>query len=392
MKVIYSNIPPIKNPINSKTLSDYFEEYARQSDEIIIVSGYGSQGGLGEIDSAIDSYSLDNVIVVLGMYYIEGMPENIYNTAKRFNTKWQKNNTGEVRLVKSMKYHGKVYVFRKDGNNIACIVGSHNIGGLHIDANNRRQYELSILLEDKESCDEIYSHVLSVIEQPVSFNLNDVNDVKIIREENTKLQGVEWVNKVSSEVVDDFLQDGTDIVFELPLKVPGIPGSKQEFMGSNINKCYAKGRENKRTGVVKERGWWETEVIVSNKITSDKNYPEKNEPFIVITDDGWKFDVHVSGDYKKNFESHFDLKILGYWLKGRLVAAGIVEPVDSPSKDLEKASEGEDRFESCKGVITYNRLLQYGKTCLTLQKTNKRMNDDEGNERDVWTLSFLPKK
>lgn len=117
------------------------------------------------------------------------------------------------------------------------------------------QRELSMLLEDKESCDEIYSHVLSVIAEPVSFNLNNVDDVKIIREENTKLQGVEWVNKVSSEVVDSFLQDVTDIVFKLQLKIPGIPGSNQEYMGSNISKCYAKGRENKRTGVVKERGW-----------------------------------------------------------------------------------------------------------------------------------------
>ena len=171
-----------------------------------------------------------------------------------------------------------------------------------------------------------------------------------------------------------------------------IPGESNDFMKSNVNKCYAKGRLNSRTGVVTERGWWETEIIVAKSITSQTNYPDRDTPFYVITDDGWKFKMHASGDHKKNLESDGDLKILGYWLKGRLVAAGVVDPVDSPAEDLKlTADSGKDIYAMCKGVITYQKLSRYGRTSVSLTKTMNKLVDETGIMRDVWVLSFLPK-
>ena len=126
-------------------------------------------------------------------------------------------------------------------------------------------------------------------------------------------------------------------------------------------------------------------------MTSLATYPERDVPFFAITDDGWKFKMHVSGDYSKNLESDGDLKVLGYWLKGRLVAAGFIEPVDSPAEDLESTIYGAgDIYRKCKGVITYQKLLKYGRTSVTLTKTLNKLADDDGTMRDVWVLSFLP--
>ena len=173
--------------------------------------------------------------------------------------------------------------------------------------------------------------------------------------------------------------------------MPGIPGSSKDYMKSNINKCYAKGRLNSRTGVVTERGWWETEIIVSSSTTSNPNYPDSNKPFFVVTDDGWMFKAHVSGDYKKNFESDIDLKVLGYWLKGRLVSSGLIDPVDSPAEDLKNITPSDiDIYCNCKGVITYQKLVKYGRTSVTLTKTTRQLEDENGNMLDVWVLSFLP--
>jgi len=390
MRVVYSDVPPIKRIPGAKSLIELFNENIEKADEVIIASGYGSQGGIEKLGELVEASSLKHIVVVLGMYGIEGIPENIYNISRRINSIWMKDNIGEIRLVKSLKYHGKVYVFIKDDKPFAAIIGSHNMSALAIDANNRRQYELSCFTDDGIECDEIYEHVRGLIDEPISFNIQDMTDINIIREKNHKLDNVEFVNKVSELEVQKTKDSLVNIKFELPLKVPGMPNTSQEFMGSNINKCYAKGRENKRTGAIKERGWWETEVIVGTGITNDINYPEKDTPFIAITDDGWQLTMHASGDHKKNFESHYDLKILGYWLKGRLVAAGIVSPVDSPSKDLEKIVDKPGQYDLCKGVITYQKLLDYGKTTLTLQKTSIQKEDREGNLRDVWLLSFLP--
>jgi hypothetical protein len=186
---------------------------------------------------------------------------------------------------------------------------------------------------------------------PISFPLAGVNDALIIHEENDKLRDVEDVTKITEEEVMAYRAKETDISFEIPLKVPGIPGDKNAYLGSNINVCYASGRH---------REWWETELIVDKSIRTNPYYPSPQTPFFVITDDGWKFKMHVSGDYSKNFESDADLKILGYWLKGRLVAAGFIEPVDSPAKDLENISpNSKDIYKNCKGVITYQKLKKY---------------------------------
>jgi len=391
MPILYSNVPPLRTPKDKLTLPQYLKLQSEVSDELIIAVGYASKSSLLEINNIVKNSSIKHVVFVLGMYYVEGFPESIYNTAVQIDEEWRSAGIGEVRVTKSMKYHGKVYGFYKNGEICSAIVGSHNLGAITPNAANLRQYEISIYTEDKSECCELDEHLRSVSVAPVSESISAITDANIVHEHNTKLDGVEGVTKVSIADVDAFKTAQTSISFDIPLKVPGIPGSTQDFMKSNINKCYAKGRLNSRTGVVTERGWWETEIIVSKSITQLPTYPERNVPFFVITDDGWKFMMHVSGDWSKNLESHDDLKVLGYWLKGRLVAAGFIEPVDSPSEDLELAtSAGADIYRNCKGVITYQKLLRYGRTSVTLTKTLNKLADDDGTMRDVWVLSFLP--
>lgn len=391
MPLLYSNIPPLRLDSDKMTIQDYMNKSAELADKILIVVGYASKNSLIELDRIVKKYKLSNVVLVLGMYYIEGFPEGIYNTALRLNDEWKTSGIGEIRVTKSMKYHGKLYAFYAKDKIFASIIGSHNLGAIKKEASNLRQYELSFYTEDRCDLEEIDNHIKDVITSPVSVNIEDMGDVNIIHEENEKLNGVEGVIKVDGADVAFYKHAQMNIVFEIPLKVPGMPDESNDFMKSNINKCYAKGRENKRTHVVTERGWWETEIIVSKKITRHKDYPEKDVPFYVITDDGWKFKMHASGDSKKNLESHDDLKILGYWLKGRLVAAGFVEPVDSPAEDLLNVDNHcADIYCHCKGVITYKKLQKYGRTTVTLTKTCNSLADDDGNLLEVWVLSFLP--
>lgn len=390
MQLIHSNVPPLNLEDGSITLAQYFESKIQTADRLVCLVGYASKKSLMEIDSLVRKYGIKNVTIVLGMYCIEGFPESIYNTATSLNDDWVQEGIGEIRATKSMKYHGKVYAFYRGELPFSVAIGSHNLGPLVSEPNNLRQYEISISTEDQKDCLEIHNHISKVITSPISENLASISNVRIIREQNSKLNGVESVSKVSSEDIKNYKDSLTDISFEIPLKVPGIPDSSDDFMRSNINKCYAKGRLNSKTGEVTERGWWETEIIVGKKTTSNPDYPEERTPFYVITDDGWKFKMHASGDHKKNFESEGDLKILGYWLKGRLVAAGIVEPVDSPSQDLEKQSPSlPDRYKHCRGVITYEKLKRYGRTSVTFTKTTKKIIED-GVCIDVWMLSFLP--
>ena len=85
--------------------------------------------------------------------------------------------------------------------------------------------------------------------------------------------------------------------------------------GSNINVCYASGRK---------RVWWEIEMVVGKSIRELPGYPLHQKPFMAITDDGWKFQTWTCGQNNKNLYSKDDLKIMGRWIKGRLVAAGLI--------------------------------------------------------------------
>lgn len=391
MNIIFSDVPPLSFPENGKTFEQVFEESLSLGAGLYAATGYTSKAALEKLDSLVHDKAISKVVLVLGMYCIEGFPESIYNTAMRLHKRWKIEGIGEIRCAVSMKYHGKLFGFSKDGKTYKAVVGSHNLSALAKDAANLRQYEISLVTENCEECALLGEHLREVCSAPVSKPIDEIDNVNIIREKNTKLVDVEGAAIALPEEIAKVKSALTSISFSIPLKVPGIPGEHNDYMKSNINKAYAKGRLNTRTGVVTERGWWETEVIVSNIITSNPNYPDGDVAFFVFTDDGWKFQAHCCGDYKKNFESDGDLKILGYWLKGRLVAAGIVDPVDSPSEDLKNVDNRlPDMYANCKGVITYAKLKQYGRTSLSLQKASYQLEDDSGRMRDVWLLSFLP--
>lgn len=69
--------------------------------------------------------------------------------------------------------------------------------------------------------------------------------------------------------------------------------------------------------------------------------------------------------------------ILGRWIKGRLVSAGLVQPVNDTQLDKDR-----------RGMITKEMLEAYGCNTLVLTKTDQKMKDDEGKILDVWVLSF----
>ena len=68
---------------------------------------------------------------------------------------------------------------------------------------------------------------------------------------------------------------------------------------------------------------------------------------------------------------------MGRWIKGRLAAAGLVNPVNDSQKDTERL-----------GMITKEILEQYGCNAIVFTKTDQKALNDDGTTLDVWTLSF----
>ena len=380
MKILYSNMLPLGIQEDQQTIDEGIKGQIETADRVDIAVGYVSLASLEELDRLVCDNNIKQIVLVIGMYYIEGMPEKIYHTAIRINKKWQDMGIGEIRIVRSLKYHGKVYCFYKDNTPFSAVIGSANLGVIKLEANNRRQYELCSLTEDVAEAQEL-ADIVDRIKAPIcSINISEVNDMPLIREHNVSLTGIDTVEELPKSDIEIYRKHKTDVSFTLPLKVPAFEerfmDDKKHYTQSNINVCYSLDTRNPKRP--KARNWYEFQITVSEDIYSLPGYPEYKVPFYIVTDDGFMFKAHTTSQNNKQLNAIGDEHILGYWLKGRIAASGLVTPVPDTQKD-------KDRL----GMITKEMLAAYGCDSLTFTKTNKTAMDEEENELDVWIVEFI---
>lgn len=378
MNLLYSNILPLGTDEGQDTIIDTIIEQITLCDRIDIAVGYVSRASLDELERLVEQNNIKNICLIIGMYFVEGMPEGSYHTALKLNKKWQESGVGEIRIVKAFKYHGKLYAFYKDNLPFSAILGSANLGVIKPEANNRRQYELSSITTGKSELSELTQFIDKLKAPNISNNIADVVGMPLIHETNTALSGIELVTTVPQSNVDFYKRCAAYASFLLPLKVPSYDERHMDdgkhFTKSNVNVCYAAPRSKR-----KSRDWYETQLTVAKEITRIEGYPEKNKPFFIITDDGYWFKAHTTSDGNKQFSAVGDELIMGRWLKGRLAAAGLVKPVNDTQADTDRT-----------GMITKEMLQEYGCENLYLKKTGQTALDENGNSLDVWMLSFKP--
>ena len=376
MKFIVSDILPLGIASGQQTVADCIKEQFALADRVDIAVGYVSRAALMELDQLVLAGKIRYICLTIGMYYIEGMPERSYHTAMQINQRWQEAGIGEIRIVKPFKYHGKIYVFCHGEQPAAAVVGSANLGVLKPEASNRRQYESALFLTESEPLAEFAAHIALLNEPRCSDNIAAITDMPLVREMNTALSGLELVAQLPPSNVEFYKSCPSIFSFVLPLKVPCAAERHMDdgkhYTKSNINVCYAAPR-NKR----KSRDWYETQLTVGADVYRREGYPAKNQPFFVITDDGYYFKAHTTSDNNKQFSAVGDELIMGRWLKGRLAAAGLVRPVNDTQRDTERA-----------GMITQEMLWEYGCNALIFKNTGQTALDTDGMPLPVWLLSF----
>lgn len=380
MRVLYSNILPLGISDSQDTVIDCFNNQIKEADRVEMAVGYISAASLEELALQVELCDISSVCLIIGMYYAEGMPERAYRLALRINQKWQESNIGEIRIVKPFKYHGKVYCFYRNESPYSAIVGSANLGVIKPESSNKRQYEIATFTDIKEESVEIAKHLEDLKSDGISVNISEVTDISLIHENNMALNDIELVTEIPQSNVEFYKNCDAEVSFDLRLKVPKASDRSMDdgkhFTKSNINVCYAAPRSKR-----KPRDWYETQLTVGAETYKMEGYPGKNQPFFVVTDDGYKFKAHTTSDNNKQFSAIGDELIMGRWLKGRLAAAGIVKPINNTADDVER-----------KGMITQEMLAEYGCDRLFFKKTGKVDLDEYGNSLDVWLLAFIGKE
>lgn len=338
MKLVYAKGKPISP---DKSFAESFIHLMGCSDYLQIATGYVSEDSLLFLIDNLENDKNLKCDLLIGMHVYDGFTVSQYNISKELGKMLSENKRGSVLVCCAFPYHGKFYNFFKDNNHLASLTGSANITQILP----TRQRNLTIQISDKNALSELNSY----FDQLTNFcqSILDYKPREFIESGNL-IKDCIGVTKLRPDEVVSVLKTRKKLSFNLPLK----PEKR-----SNLNICYGKGRENYKNGIMKPRSWFEYECIVDKPIRNQKGYP-RYKRFHVLTDDGWMFECSTHGDDSKNFRSTGGLAILGMWVKGRMLDAGVV-----------KAGE----------FITNDMLEKFGKDHLVLSGTD---------DPDIWLLDF----
>lgn len=339
MELLFSNIPPVRTQF--KKFSECFYEQLHLYKGADISVGYITAESLTELKNLVEQNNyIHRMNLTIGMHYFEKFTALEYNAAVGLNDFLTSNHIGQVKVVTTFMYHGKLYSFLDDSNVAkSAIIGSNNLSS--IVESGRRIYESSILLNDDPIVGEVNQFITQLSEQSASV----ISDLEItdFKQANPLLENHEHVRRVLEPDLEEYKNQLTEVSFEIPLK------SYELAPKSNLNAYFGTGRRT-QNGLIMPRHWYEVELIVPSEIALRPNYPVSrtdSAEFEVITDDGWSFSCKVSGNNSKNFRSKDDLRILGKWIKGRLENAGVLQ-VGQP--------------------VLQSTLDNYGRTSFTLTK------------------------
>lgn len=351
MELLVSNYQPIKT--EHQKFNDKFSLLLLESKSVDIAVGYISEDSLEYLADFVHKHKGPECNLVIGMHYFDKFTYAQYAKALEVEKFFKDNQLGSIRLVTKFPFHGKVYSFKKNNGELISLIGSSNLDNINLHQPKIR-YEFDLLVDDYLANQEINSFLKSLID--ISPRLLDPElEISQFKETNDLLEGLAEVKKI---VDNDFVSNiKNSIISKKLIKIPLKTFEKAPK--SNINACFGKGRKSKN-GIIRDRPWYEVELIVTPKSTRELNwYPKGKENVItVITDDGYRFKCKTSGESNKNFRSKGDLKILGKWLKGRLENAGCL-----------KAGQ----------PITSDTLKKYGRDIIFLWPTKRD---------DIWFMDF----
>lgn len=359
MELLSSNFSPLK--ITKESFVSRWEELFASSAEVRIAVGYVSNDSLLHLTKLLELNEPKRLEMCIGMAFFDGLTRSQYEAVDLLNQRLIADNLGELRIVRTFPFHGKIYEFSSAMGLNKYLIGSSNLSNIvPIKGIQKRNYEIDLEISEAKISLEL-NELLTSLFSECSVSFETIKSKILVREDqNLPLDYRTDVEKVNKDQLQEIMSNRTNNTFEIPLK---------DAPKSNLNVYFGEGRIDKQD-FVKPRHWYEVEIIVDLAVQrSARNYPA-NVDFIAYTDDGFKFPMRTSGDYGKNMRSRDDLTILGRWIKGRMEATSALK-------------SGE--------LVKISNLDAYGRTSISFTETTLIEFDEESGENlKVWLIDFSP--
>ena len=360
MELLSSNFSPLK--ITKDSFVSRWEYLFASSAEVRIAVGYVSNDSLLHLTKLLELNKPRRLEICIGMAFFDGLTRSQFEALDLLNQRLLTDNLGELKIVRTFPFHGKIYEFSSSIGINTYLIGSSNLSNIvPIKGIQKRNFEIDLEIRESQVGIEV-NELLTSLFAECSVSFEAIKTRIIVREDqNLPLDYRTDVEKVNKGQLQEIMSNRTNNSFEIPLK---------DAPKSNLNVYFGEGRMDKQE-FVKPRHWYEVEIIVDLAVQrSAKNYPA-NVDFMAYTDDGFKFPMRTSGDYGKNMRSRDDLTILGRWIKGRMEATSALK-------------SGE--------LVKISNLEEYGRTSISFTETTLiELDQETGENLKVWLIDFSPK-
>ncbi|AHC40126.1 hypothetical protein OVS_00680 [Mycoplasma ovis str. Michigan] len=195
-KFLGTNICPLLEWGEQESLNDCFRRELNKSDRLEIAVGFCSYRSLKELEKLVLQGNIRNVCVILGMYYFDGLLSSLYELVLEINERWSKLGIGEIRLVHSCKYHGKLYCFYRKNRIVSAIIGSPNLSFLVERQVYPSQHEIALLTNNLRTLKKFAKYLEYLKSRRISENIEILEKYKSHVEKDPDLGGEQRQSKI----------------------------------------------------------------------------------------------------------------------------------------------------------------------------------------------------
>ncbi|WP_052304248.1 restriction endonuclease PLD domain-containing protein [Mycoplasma wenyonii] len=173
---LVTDISPLFSEEGEKAINECFREEMAKADRVEISVAFCAGDSLQEVDDSVKKEKIQNICLILGMYYFIGLNPKLHTVVVKMNDEWKKKGIGEKRLVNYFPHHGKLYCFYKNDRLFSAIIGSPNLSFLK----KPRQYEIAQLVHEHSWLMNYQKHIKKLKSYRFSKNVADLEQYKSI--------------------------------------------------------------------------------------------------------------------------------------------------------------------------------------------------------------------
>ena len=297
-----------------------------------IASGYVSEDILSEFEETFSNIisRQGRVRILVGMAFYVGIAARTLSQLRKIDDMLctEKNGSG-IYVATGRRFHGKIYQVGTTPSSSQYYVGSSNFSRSGLMGN----LECTLKIKDTETQGEIASYL--------KYLFNPKNAAAIKKTVLVTPGSEEYLRRVTTQNLKDLKRYDVKTIQVNPRNGFVFPlGRLSEKSGLNV--YFGKGRENKSSGVVSPRKWYEVELIAPAELIRSPYYPKGD--FTAYTDDGYVLHLYTGGDNLKNIRSRPTLTLLGEWIKSKLQNTKALELLDPVNEDTYQRY-GTDKIE-----------------------------------------------